>query len=356
MSLSRDEPWADAPSGVAGKVLVTGGAGYIGSVLVPELVQGGARVTVLDRCFFGRGRLPAVGGRLRIVEADIRDEGTVREVLGEGAFDAVVHLAAISNDPTSELDPELTREVNKAAVDHLMRAARDAGVRRFLYASSASVYGIKATPDVTEELALEPITLYARYKAEGEDTLWGLCDPDFCGVAVRAATVCGYSPRLRLDLTINILTEHALTRGGIRVFGGSQMRPNIHIRDLTRFYRLLLEAPAERIKGRAFNVCRSNATVLELAEMIRGEVDPGLPIDVVSTDDLRSYHLSAERARAELGFEARHPLTLAVRELREAFADGRVPDPADPIYRNIETMKRDTELWRSTPRATGSPT
>ncbi|MEZ5333279.1 MAG: NAD-dependent epimerase/dehydratase family protein [Thermoanaerobaculia bacterium] len=339
-----------------GSVLVTGGAGYIGSILVPELVLDGWDVTVLDRFFFRRPEDVDPQGLVRPVELDIRDLDGVREVLERGRFDAVVHLAAISNDPTSELDPELTRSVNKTAVDDLMQAAKAAGVGRFLYASSASVYGIKSTPDVTEELSLEPITLYARYKAEGEDTLWGLCDREFCGVAVRAATVCGYSPRLRLDLTINILTEHALTRGAIRVFGGEQMRPNVHVRDLAGFYRLLLEAPAGDVAGKAFNVCRSNATVLELAQMIRGEIDPGLPIDIVPSDDLRSYHLSAGRAQRELGFEATTPLTLAVRELGEAFADGRVDDPSDPVYRNIETMKRSPELWRSAPRTSGSPT
>jgi nucleoside-diphosphate-sugar epimerase len=171
---------------------------------------------------------------------------------------------------------------------------------------------------------------------------------------VRAATVCGYSPRLRLDLTINILTSHALTRGGIRVFGGRQMRPNIHIRDLTRFYRLLLVAPAGRINGQAFNVCHSNATIMALAEMIRDQIDPSLPIEIVPSQDARSYHLSARRAQTELGFAASTLLSTAVRELEEAFSDGRVADPSDPIYRNIEAMKRDSERWLR-PRAIAEP-
>lgn len=328
-------------------VLVTGGAGYIGSVLVPELLADGAEVTVLDRLFFGRSALGRVVGHggLRVVEGDIRDERLVADLLHGSRFDAVIHLAAISNDPTSELDAELTRSVNKTAVDVLMERAKEAGVRRFLYASSASVYGIKDDEEVTEELPLEPITLYARYKAEGEETLARLADAGFCGTSVRAATVCGYSPRLRLDLTINILTEHALIRGGIRVFGGEQMRPNIYIQDLTRFYRFLLVAPAGKINGQAFNVCHSNATVMALAEMIRDEIDPHLPIEVVPSQDDRSYHLSSRRAQRELGFAASTPLTTAVRDLREAFRDGRVTDPRDPIYRNIETMKRDSERW-----------
>ena len=328
---------------------MTGGAGYIGSVLVPELLADGRHVTVLDRLFFGRGTLPAASDRLDVVEGDIRNDQLIDEVLRAGRFDAVIHLAAISNDPTSELDPELTKVVNKTAVDSIMHAAKHHGVARFLYASSASVYGIKDTEDVTEDLELEPITLYARYKAEGEDTLWELCDDSFCGVAVRAATVCGYSPRLRLDLTINILTEHAVNRGKICVFGGSQMRPNIHLGDLTRFYRTLLTAPRDAIQGKPFNVSQSNATVLALAEMIRDEVDSAVPIDIVPSQDNRSYHLSAERAAKDLGFAPERPLVEAVRELVAALRDGRVPDATDQVYRNIDLMKGDPEAWKRVP-------
>ena len=228
-----------------------------------------------------------------------------------------------------------------------MRQAKAAGVRRFLYASSASVYGIKDTPDVTEDLPLEPITLYARYKAEGETVLNGLTDDGFCGVSVRAATVCGWSPRLRLDLTINILTHHALTNGRIRVFGGRQMRPNIHIEDLTDFYVRLLDIEAEKVNGRAFNVSTENATVMALAEMIRDRVDPAIAIDVVPTDDHRSYHLSAARARAELGFAPRHTLGDAVDDLKRAYAEGRVPDPESRIYRNVQLMKHAPAVWQN---------
>jgi nucleoside-diphosphate-sugar epimerase len=319
----------------------------VGSVLVPQLLADGATVTVLDRFFFGRASLSTIAAHpsLRLVEGDIREAERVDRLLDAEAFSAVIHLAAISNDPTSELDPELTRSVNKTAVDHLMRSARRAGVPRFLYASSASVYGVRDEPAVTEELALAPITLYARYKAEGEDSLKMLSGPSFCGVAVRAATVCGFSPRLRLDLTVNILTEHAVSRGAIRVFGGNQLRPNIHVLDLAAFYRRLLVAPPDRICGRAFNVSRSNASVMELAEMVRSVAGPSVPIEVVPTQDGRSYRLSTDRARHELGFEAEHSLEEAVRGLVEALRDGRVGDPAAAVYRNIDWMKGDQERW-----------
>lgn len=335
---------SNTSSSPALSLLVTGGAGYIGAVLVPELVAAGHRVCVFDCLLFGPEPLAAVADQIDLVEGDIRDTGAVDKVLARG-FDAVIHLAAISNDPSSEIDPELTQAVNFTAVEHLMNQAKAAGVSRFLYASSASVYGIKETPDVTEDLELDPITIYARTKAEGESVLRGLTDQSFCGVAVRAATVCGDSPRLRLDLTINILTEHALNRGAIRVFGGSQMRPNIHIRDLADFYIHLLTADADAVAGKAFNVSAKNATVMELAEMIRGVVDPELTIDVEPTDDIRSYHLSAGRAERELGFVPRRGLEEAVSDVREALSN-RISEPADPRYRNVEWMKRHPDFWR----------
>ncbi|MBT8450877.1 MAG: NAD-dependent epimerase/dehydratase [Deltaproteobacteria bacterium] len=331
------------------KLLVTGGAGYIGAVLVPELLDEGHQVTVFDAFFYGTNPSsdPIVHERCAKIQGDIRDFDAVDAALAEGGFDAVIHLAAISNDPSSELDHGVTESVNLHAVEHLMRASKRHGVKRFLYASSASVYGIKDDENVTEELSLDPITIYAKCKAEGERILESLVDDSFVGVSVRSATVCGFSPRLRLDLTINLLTDQALTDRRIRVFGGSQMRPNVHILDLTAFYRMLLTAPAEKISARAFNVSRENASVMSLAEMIRDELDASLPIDTVPTNDPRSYHLSADRARRDLGFETRHDLVTAVRELREAYGSGRVSDSGSDVYRNVAWMKARPKLWRS---------
>ena len=328
-------------------ILVTGGAGYIGAILVPKLLDRGHEVTILDGFSFGYEPLDPVADddALEMIEGDIRDDDLVDRVFDEGDFDAVIHLAAISNDPSSKLDADLTTSVNRDAVQYVMKAAKEAGVDRLLYASSASVYGIKETEDVTEDLPLDPITLYAKYKAEGEEYLNGLVDEDFCGTSVRAATVCGYSPRLRLDLVINILTSHALENGQIRVFGGDQMRPNVHVEDISDFYLHLLDADRDEINGEPFNVSHSNYSVMQLAELIRDELDGDVDITVEPTDDNRSYHLSAEKAANRLDFRPQHEIEEAVRDLERAHQAGEWQDLSSTIYHNVRWMQEHPEDW-----------
>ena len=234
------------------RVLVTGGAGYVGAVLVPKLLAAGLEVTVLDLYMYGEDVLDAVKDNpgLRQIKGDLRDAATVERAL-QGC-DAVIHLACISNDPSFELDPELGKSINYDSFRPLVRAAKRAKVKRFIFASSSSVYGIKSG-SVTEESSLEPLTDYSKYKALCERVLTEERDPGFVTLILRPATVCGYSPRQRLDVIVNILTNHAVNTGKVKVFGGSQLRPNIHIEDMTDLYVLCLDLPDEAIDGKVFN-------------------------------------------------------------------------------------------------------
>jgi nucleoside-diphosphate-sugar epimerase len=254
--------------------------------------------------------------------------------------DAVIHLACISNDPSFDLDPQLGRSINYDSFRPLVKASKDAGIRRFVYASSSSVYGIKNEPSVTEELSLEPLTDYSKYKALCEDVLHEEREPGFTAVIIRPATVCGYAPRLRLDLTVNILTNHAVTNGVIKVFGGQQLRPNLHIEDMTDLYLRLLAAPDEAIDGKVWNAGYDNMRVSEIADLVREEVGQHVEVVVTPTDDLRSYHVSSEKIRRELGFTPRRSIADAVADLKTAFGIGQIPNSmTDDRYYNIKRMQ-----------------
>lgn len=320
-------------------VLVTGGAGYVGSALVPALLAAGYRVTVLDLYLYGRELFAEHRGpALREIVGDIRDANAVAAAMA--GVDAVIHLACISNDPSYDLDPELGRSINFEAFRPLVRAAKAAGVKRFVYASSSSVYGIKAEQNVTEDLPLEPLTDYSKYKALCEGVLAEERAPGFVTVTVRPSTVCGWAKRLRLDLVVNILAANAFFNRRIRVFGGAQMRPNIHIKDMVAVYLDLLTQPDAAIDGEIFNAGYENRTVSELATMVRDNVDGDVSVEIVPTDDNRSYHVSSAKMRAQLGFVPRFTIEDAITDLCAAFGDGRVTAMNDPIYHNIALMQR----------------
>lgn len=322
------------------KVLVTGGAGYVGAVLIPKLLRAGYYVKVIDLYIYGENVLDSVKNHpcLIQIKGDIRDRKLLeKEIAG---CDAVIHLACISNDPSFELDPALGKSINYDAFLSLVDAAKKSKVKRFIYASSSSVYGIKEVDNVTEELPLEPLTDYSKYKAMCEEVLMRERVPGFVTLILRPATVCGYSPRLRLDLTVNILTNHAVNNRKIKVFGGGQMRPNIHIEDVTDLYVKSLDWPDEAIDGKIFNAGYENYRVSEIAGMVREKAGEDVEIITTPTDDNRSYHISSAKIERELGFKPKHTVEEAVDDLVKAFRGGKVPDSmTDKRYYNIKTMQ-----------------
>jgi nucleoside-diphosphate-sugar epimerase len=327
------------------RVLVTGGAGYCGSRLVPQLLRSGYKLTVYDIMYFGDDFLPKDSPNLTIVQGDIRDTKRLSNAMA--GHDAVVSLACISNDASFELDENLSTSVNFEAFEPMVLAAKNAGVKRFLYASSSSVYGVSDQPNVTEDHPLVPLTLYNKYKGMCEPLLNKHVDDNFTGVTFRPATVCGYAPRQRLDLSVNILTNHAVNKNKITVFGGSQLRPNLHIQDYIDAVEMFLEAPAAKIQGEIFNVGYQNLSLTEIAKLVRKVVIDEFPdradLEIVTTpsDDLRSYHINSDKVNRVLGFQPRHTIEDAVRELCAAFRDNLLPNSfEDDAYFNVKRLQR----------------
>jgi len=319
-------------------IFITGGAGYVGAVLVPKLLAKGYKVTVLDLMIYGEEVLPK-HQNLKSIKGDIRDQKLLKEILP--GHDAVIHLACISNDPSFELNPTLGKSINLDAFDPLVNISKESGVKRFIYASSSSVYGIKEESNVNEEMKLEPLTDYSLFKAQCEEILEKYRSNDFTTLTIRPATVCGYSPRLRLDLTVNILTNLAINKGEITVFGGEQKRPNIHIEDMTDLYIMLLDLPKEKIAGKIWNAGYENHKVKEIAQMVKNVVGEKVNIITTTTNDNRSYHISSEKIKKDIGFVPKHTIEDAVKDLKNAFEKGLIPNSfSDDKYFNVKLMQK----------------
>ena len=325
-------------------IIVIGGGGYCGNVLVPKLLDSGHFVTVFDTFWYDRATLPPESDKFKVIKGDVRDiEAVSAACVGKTH---VIHLACISNDASFELDENLSTSINLESFEPLVVAAKQAGVGRFVFASTSSVYGLSDKPDVREDHPQVPLTLYNKYKGMCEPLLFKHTDENFVGVAFRPATVCGYSPRQRLDVSVNILTNHAVHNRKIMVFGGDQLRPNLHIDDYVAVCMLLLDADQETIADEVFNVGAQNMRIIDLAEVVKSVVEEEMPelapieLEVTSSDDKRSYHINSDKIKDALGFVPQSTVEDAVRDLCGAFSRGDLPNSFDDDqYYNIRTMK-----------------
>ena len=319
------------------KIFITGGAGYVGCFLADYLISKGYFVTVYD-LFIYLNNVFENKKNINCVKGDIRDKNLFRDSIR--GHDVVIHLACISNDPSFELNPKLGKSINLDAFEPIVKISKEEKIERFIYASSSSVYGIKDIENVHEEIDLEPITDYSKFKAKCEKILNEYIDENFSGVTIRPATVCGYSKRQRLDVIVNILTNLGFHNKKITVFGGDQLRPNIHIKDMARAYEKLIEADRNSVNGQVFNAGWENKSVSEIAKTVKNELGEDIRLIVTPTNDNRSYHISSEKIKKVLDFETKFTISDAIKDLKKAFEKGLLNDPLNnPDYVNIKKMQ-----------------
>lgn len=308
------------------RVLVTGACGYKGTVLVPKLLNAGHEVIGLDIMWFGN--FLQAHPALTTIEADVRDV----EVIDLEGVDAIIHLSSIANDPCGDLNPKLTWEVSALATMRLAAKAARTGIRQFIYASSGSVYGVKDEEQVTEDLDLEPLSEYNKTKMVAERVLLSYADQMAVQI-IRPATVCGFSPRMRLDVSVNMLTMQALKNGRITVMGGSQTRPNIHIDDITDVYLFMLQHPEHT---GIYNAGFENLSIMNIARSVTKHA----PAEIVvsPSNDPRSYRINSDKLLAT-GYRPRKLVDDAIRELIAKYETGELKDE-DRFY-NLKWMQRE---------------
>jgi len=308
------------------RILVTGACGYKGTVLVPKLIAKGHKVVAFDIMWFGNFLEPHP--RLSIVKGDVRNI----ESIDLDEIDAIIHLSSVANDPCGDLDPKLTWEISALATMRLADKAVRKGVKRFIYASSGSVYGIKDEPQVTEDLELKPISEYNKTKMVAERVLLSYAN-NMTVQIIRPATVCGYSPRMRLDVSVNMLAMQALSKHRITVFGGQQTRPNIHIDDITDAYLFMLDHP-EHIG--IYNAGFENISIMEIAERVAHQVEA--EVIITASNDPRSYRINSDKLLAT-GFKPKKTVNDAIREIIEKYRSGELKD--EDRFHNLRWMQRE---------------
>jgi nucleoside-diphosphate-sugar epimerase len=323
-------------------VIVLGGCGYKGSILCPQLKKAGHNVISYDIEYFGN-----FNPDIHNYRADIRNYKYLTHVCRIHEIDTVINLSCISNDPSAELNPELTKSINFEAFEPMIATFKAVGVKRIIHASSGSVYGISDQINITEDHPLVPVSLYNEYKAAVEPILLRYLDGNFQGVIIRPGTICGYSPRLRLDLTVNALTKDAYFNQKINVFGGEQMRPNLHIKDICDLYQLLVELPQEKFpNGEIFNAGAANYTVKAIANIVKYNIKKfcrdidKVKIKTTKSNDPRSYHIDSSKMEQQLGFIPRRNVSDAVMDLCDKFSEGLIKNPNDSIFYNVKHLKK----------------
>lgn len=326
-------------------IFITGGAGYVGSKLVPELLKEDYKVTVYDIMFFGNNFLPKNNPNLNIIKGDIRDNKKI-----EGAcknHEVFIHLACISNDTSFQLDEKLSKSINYDAFEPMVVAAKNSGIQRFIYASTSSVYGISNKLEIKEDHPLVPLTPYNKYKGLCEPLLLKHTNKNFTGVVFRPATVCGYAPRQRFDLSVNILTNHAINKRKITVFGGKQLRPNLHIEDYCDVVKSLIKAPGDKIKNQIFNVGHQNLSIMQIAKTVKKIVEnenpnfKEIPLEMTESDDKRSYHINSDKINQVLGFKAKRSIEDGIKDLCLCFKKKMFVDSLNnEIYFNVKRLNK----------------
>ena len=324
------------------KIFITGGAGYCGSRLVPFLLKKNFKITVFDIMYFGKKFLPK-HKNLKIIKGDIRDTRKLEKACkGHEIF---INLSCISNDASFELDKNLSKTINLDAFEPMVKAAKRSGIRRFIYASSSSVYGLSKKKNVKEDHPLLPLTLYNKYKGMCEPKLLKHTDENFIGVIFRPATVCGYAPRLRLDLSVNILTSHAYFKNKILVFGGKQLRPNLHVQDYCNVLLKLISADKKLVQNEIFNVGYQNMSILNIAKKVKKIIEKKLnkkiPLEIVKSNDNRSYHINSDKIKNKIKFRPKYSIDYAVNELCNEFKKNKLKNVFNKnIYYNVKTVMK----------------
>jgi nucleoside-diphosphate-sugar epimerase len=328
---------------IMANILFSGGAGYVGSVLTPKLIRSGHKVVIYDNFYFGNF-LPFREPNLEFISADIRNIKSWEQAINLHKIDTVIDFACISNDASFALNENLSTDVNLNAFAPRVEAAIRQKVQKFIFASSSSVYGVSLKDKVIESDPFVPLTLYNRYKGDCEKILFELAKSKMVATAIRPATVCGVSPRMRFDLSVNIFANNTFSKNEIEIFGGDQTRPNIHIEDLSNFYVNLLNAPTVLIDGESFNVGTENLTIRQIAGMsteVYTELYPNreIKIKTIHSDDKRSYRINSDKAKNQLGFDPKFTVRDAIRDIYNAFQSGYFSDrDYSTAYQNVKHL------------------